>query len=647
MALEIKYPHVFTPVRVGTMKVKNRIQYAPIVSAHAETESGRCTGELLEFVGTQARSGAGIVTIGSSPIDFDRARDFYGCLSVFKDSDVPSMRLLAEEVHRYGAKISVETTHAGMIGDQSLNSGKPAFVPSVIPALHDGMYVAEMDKGDMHEVIEHWTVCIRHCREAGFDMASVCAAHGHLLSAFLSPLLNHRTDEYGGSPENRRRFPLEVLKALRAAAGNKMALELRISGDEHAPGGTSCDERIAFLQEAQKYVDMVSLSAGLNVSPQSEAYTVPSYYLPHMVNADYAARVVSELEIPVSVSGGVTTVEEAEEMLASGKADIVAMARPLIADPELVAKARSGRGSDIRPCLRCQWCTGFPPTGSQLRCAVNPIAGRESRYPEIHTAPVKKKVIVVGGGTAGMTAARTLTARGHDVILYERDDRLGGRLYEASSLWLKDGFRRYLDWSVEQTEKCGVKIVLNTFVTPDLLEREAPDAVIVAIGAEEIKPPIAGAHRTVSVAEADRGLKSIGHRVVICGAGLSGTECALQLAHQGHDVTLVDAKSADKLCRDTNARTDLFDALEVHGVKQLFEAHVTSIGENIIKMIQNGQERVLPCDTAIAAFGLRPTEGIIESLVSVVPDSWTVGDAASPGLIADANMSAFNISINI
>lgn len=647
MALEVKYPHVFTPVRVGTIKVKNRIQFAPMVSAHAETESGRCTAELIEFVGAQARTGAGIVTIGSAPIDFDEARGFFGGISIHKDSDVPGLRQLVQEAHRYGAKLSVDLTHAGSAGLPGVLKGKPALVPSAVPGVNDGMYVKKAERGELREVIERWTNCVRHCREAGFDMAMVDAAHGNLLSAFLSPRTNRRRDEYGGSPENRRRFPLELLRAVRAAAGNKLAIELSISGDEHMEGGTPVEERIAFLQEAQKYIDMVFVTAGTYTDKRARTYMIPAYYHPHMQNADYAARVKAELEIPVSVSGGVTTIDEAEELLASGKADVVAMARPLLADQELVTKAWRGEAERIRPCLRCQWCLNFATAGTQVRCAVNPQAGRETKYREILRANRSKKVMVIGGGPAGMTAARTLAARGHEVTLYEREGRLGGRLFEASSLWVKDGFRRYLDWSVRETLECGARIVLGTFVTPDLIEREAPDAVVVAVGAEEIKPPIAGAHRVVSVVEADRGLREIGQRVVICGGGFSGCECALQLAHEGRQVTIVDAKQEEELCRELEIRTLLFMKLEELGVERLFGAHVTSFVEGGVKMIHEGRERLLPCDTAIASFGLRPTEGIIESLRTVIAESVVVGDASEVGLIADANMSAFNACVEI
>lgn len=649
MSPATRYPHVFQPIRVGNVTIKNRIEYAPIVSNHAETLSGIVTNDLLEFVGAQARSGAGLVTIGSSPIDFDRARDFYGCLSVTRDSDVAGLSLLADEVHRYGAKLSIELTHAGAISDPGLLSG-PAFAPSVIPGIHNPSTTKEIDRTEMDQVKQHWVDCVRRLKLAGFDMAMIHGGHMNLFASFLTPLLNRRKDEYGGSPENRMRFPLEILGACRQEAGDDFGLEIRLSGDERVEGGVSLEERIQFLNAAAPYIDLVNISTGGFLDPQALAYTHPPYYLPHLLNVETAARIKQGISIPVSVTGGITSIEEAEQVLAAGKADMVAMAKALIADQDLVTKVKLGRVKEVRPCLRCLECM-HGPMGGPLRCAVNPQAGRELKYREIPLARRKKRVLVIGGGPAGMTAARTARERGHEVVLWERSDRLGGRLYEASALPHKDGFRAYTSWAIRKTNECGAEIVLDKEATPEAIADEAPEVLIVAVGAELVVPAITGidSPHVITVVEADLGREPVGDRVVVCGGGISGSECALGLAMEGRKVKLVDILPEETLCREVAifARTALLKLLEDHGVERI-QGTLDMITESrAVVTDPDGSSTELPADTVVVAVGLRPDLSSIEPLLDVVPESYLVGDARGVGNIGAANHDAFNVAVEV
>jgi len=650
MPVATKYPHVFQPIAIGSMMIKNRIQFAPLVSNHAETVTGAVTHDLLAFVGTQARSGAGLVTIGSSPIDFDRARDFYSCLSVTRDTDIPGLSLLADEVHRYGAKLSIELTHAGAISNFAYPNG-PAFAPSVIPGIHNPAATKEIDRAEMQEVAQHWVDCIRRVKKAGFDMAMIHGAHMNLFASFLTPLLNHRTDEYGGSPENRMRFPLEVLEACKQEAGPDFHLELRISGDERVPGGVSLEERIAFLNAATPYIDLVVVSTGGFVFPETAAYMMAGYHFPHLLNVETAATIKKHVDLPVSVVGGITTIAEAEEVLAAGKADMVAMAKALIADQDLVTKAKLGRAGEIRPCLRCLECAYGGLTGIPLRCAVNPQAGREVKYREIPPARRKKRVLVVGGGPAGMMAARTARERGHEVSLWEQSDRLGGRLYEASALPQKDTARAYVDWAVRTTQACGATIVLGKKATPEAIAAEAPDAVIVAVGAEFTRPPIAGIDlpHVMTVSEADLGTRPTGRQVVVCGGGLSGSECALGLAMAGKKVTVVDILPEEELCQEAVdlVRVALFNLLKDHGVQRVQGTVKTITPSAVALTLPDGIETQLPADTVVVAFGLRPDPSVVDPLLEVVPESYRVGDCRSVGRIFTANHDGFNVAVEV
>jgi len=648
------YPHVFQPIQIGNMLVKNRIQWSPIVSNHAEVESGLCTPELIEFIAAQARTGVGIVTIGATPIDFDRGRDFFSCLSVTRDTDTPYLKRIANEVHRYGAKISVELTHAGRMVNaaEAALKGKPALAPSVIPGVDDGRNIKSISREEMDQVIQNMVAAVKRCIHAGFDMVMVHMGHGNLFSSFLTPAFNLRKDEYGGSLENRMRFPLEVLKAVREVAEGKINVEMRIAGKEYIPNSSTLEERIIFLKEAQKYVDLVNISAGTLFDRIGFAYNMPGYYIPPKFNVEVAAEIKKHLDIPVSVVGGISTIEDAEEILASGAADIVLMAKALIADEELVKKAYRGKAQDIRPCLRCMFCLRNAmfdaPLGS---CAVNPRSYRE-KYRILPKAENKKKVMVIGGGPAGMEAAQTLVKRGHEVVLYEKENQLGGRLYEASALYLKEGFRRYIKWVIRQTENCGAKIILGTTVTPELIAQENPDAVIVAIGAETLLPPIKGIDlpHVITVSEADRKLKPIGEKVVICGGGLSGSECAIELGREGKNVTLVDALPEEETCKEMFPlmRPMVSEKLREFKVNLLYETKVTEIADKgVIVTDKQGQSRLLEADTVIVAFGLRQNKELIEQLCSVVPETYVVGDAYQIGLIGTAVNNAFDMALEV
>ena len=622
-----------------------------MVSAHATSLEGYVTEGLIAYVGAQARTGASIVTIGSTPVDYDRARDFYGSLSVINDTDVPDLMLLAEAVHRYGAKISVELVHAGRIAHSEFLHGKPKFVPSLMPNLDSGQAVKEISPAEMKDVIRNYVACVRRLKRAGFDMVMVHAAHGNLVSSFLSPYFNRRTDAYGGSLEKRMRFPLELLKAVREEAGDKLNIELRICGNEYIEGSPTLEEVTAFIQEAEKYIDMVIVSGGLLFIPEYSVYTMPPYYMPHMLNVPSAAEIKKHVSIPVSVVGNITSIEEAEDILASGKADIVAMARNLIADQDFVTKAYRGQSKEIRPCLRCLNCTNYTREGSPVRCSVNPQAGRELYYRFIPKADKKKKVMVIGGGAGGMMAAQTAVKRGHEVVLYEQSDKLGGKLYAAGAMLCKDGFRKYIDWDIKTTMECGSRIIFNTAVTPEIIEAENPDAVIIAIGAEEIRPSIPGIDlpHVVSVENADLKVAEIGDNVVVCGGGLSGMECAVELAKSGKKVTVVDLKTKDDLwnIRNVRIKVGLLGFIDKLNIGTYYGAKISKITHNQVEIVQNNTEIQIAADTVVLALGFKPNFEANNRLSAIIPETYLVGDCSQVGDIGSANMSAFNIAVEI
>ena len=515
-----------------------------------------------------------------------------------------------------------------------------------------GNLITRAIEEEMQKVKEAFVSCAVRVKNAGFDAVMIHCAHGvNLLSAFMSPIYNHRTDEYGGSLENRIRYPLEILKAVREAVGVSMIIECRVSGSERLSGCPSLEDTCAFLKRAQEYVDLVNVSGGA-LKSEAEAYSLPSYHMPHMLNVKYAGQIKKHIGIPVAVVGNITTMEEAEQILAEGKADVICMARNMLADPDFIKKAYRNQAESIRPCVRCFECGMAPAWGGIVRCAVNPQCGKEIKYGRIFRADEVKKVMIAGAGPAGMMAAQTCARRGHEVVLYEREEKLGGRLYEVSAMDCKDGYKRYVRWMIQETMSCGVKIVTGKEVTPQIVESENPDVLMIAVGADILTPPIEGIHlpNVVKVDDVDLNKAETGQKVVVCGAGLSGAECGVQLAKDGKQVTLIDFKSAEQLAFSGNflVRAGLNILIKQYKVEEIYEAKIQKITEKgLYYKDQAGETKFLEADTIVSAFGMRSRTKTVDMLKELVPETYVIGDAEKVGNVMKANRQAFEISVEI
>jgi NADPH-dependent 2,4-dienoyl-CoA reductase/sulfur reductase-like enzyme len=489
---------------------------------------------------------------------------------------------------------------------------------------------------------------------AGMDMIMIHGGHGHLVGQFFSPLTNKRTDRHGGSLVKRTVFANELLEAIRKKVGNRLAIEYRLSGDELVAGAPAVEDTIEFARTIQDKIDLLHVSAGNFYAPETAPRMIQPLYLPHGVNVYLAEPFKQALTIPVTTVGSLT-MDLAEEILAANRADMVAMIRALIADPECVEKARRGRGEEIRPCVRCNTCLSrsrsyLVPT----RCAVNPVAGREIQFVHVPAPAKTKKVVVVGGGPAGMEAARTAANRGHQVVLFEMGPELGGALEAAGAPPFKEDMRRYLQWATETTRKTPrLDVRLSTVAGRDVVAAERPDALVIAVGAAPVTPPLPGVDEknVVWAGDVDAGRAPVGDSIVVVGAGMTGCETALHLAQSGKKVTIIDMlpleeTAPDAIAWNLNALRSLLDRLGVETKTETTLEKVTDAG--VIVGEKDGGRREIACDTVVLSMGVRPRSDAVRDLQGLAYDVYVIGDCSRErGNLFHAVADGFNAAMEI
>ena len=639
-----RFKHVFTPLQIGGVTLKNRLGFSPMVCNQC-TIDGTVTDAMVEFVTMQARCGVAYVTIGDTQVDDDLGGAFMATLNVARRTSVPGMIRLAEAARYNGAVLSVELNHAGRGANDNLISG-PAIAPSAVCFPRCSQNVRPMDREDLERVKAQFVRAARHAVQAGFPMVMIHGAHNNLLGQCLAPLRNHRTDDNGGSPDTRRRYPLEVLRAVREAVGPKVAIELRVSATEMTPGGLELEESLDFMEAAQEYVDLIHVSRGI-VYNDAGIYTLPTFLREPMLNVEYARKAKARLRVPVATVGNFSTLDQVEQVLASGAADVVCMARAFLTDHEMVAKCLKSRQKDIRPCLRChRGCIDNSARGKASHCVVNPELGYEQYARALPEPKESRKVLVVGGGPAGITAATTLRARGHQVVLCEQSDHLGGLLVDAAAPSCKGYMKQYLSWLIRSAETCGAELRLNTEVTLDLVEQLQPDAVIVATGSEYLRPGIPGIdlENVLMLHDAEQDRQRLGKTVLVCGGGSAGLECALGLAREGHSVTVADLLPEEQFASGMPyfPRLDLMQSLKEAGVTLLPERRILRFTETGAVLETEGGEETVRADSCVIALGVRPRTALLEQLQDkyaqgVVP----VGDCEGGTNLYDATHTAY------
>lgn len=644
------YPNLCKPIQIGRVTFKNRMFSAPMGGTDISNDG--CIGaKSTAFYELRAKGGAGAVTVSECMVHPETDGSHAYHLDTRILNSLAAAAYTADAIRRHGAIPSLELSHSGMYAgtymtdktkQKSMNQWGPS--DTIRP---DGVEVKMLTKEMLQEIAAAYGETARLAKRAGFEMLMIHGGHGWLINQFLSPYFNKRTDEYGGSLENRCRFAVEVLKAVRENVGPGFPIEFRMSGSELFDGGYDLEEGCRIAQELEPYIDLLHVSAG--TYQRGFGTTHPSMFRPHGCNVYLAAEIKKHVRLPVATIGGLNDPAQMEEILASGKADIVYMARALLADPFLPRKVTENREDDIVHCLRCFTCMAERAATSTRRCTVNPLIGREIEGDEIRPASVKKKVLVAGGGPGGLYAAYTAARRGHQVILCEKESELGGILRSEQAIPFKQEMYRLAGTYARLAKQAGVEIRLNTEVTAEYAQAQGADALIIAVGSRPLIPPIPGldGDNVVLVNDYYKRKDKVKNRVIVLGGGLAGCECAVHLGQEGRSVCLVEMR--DTLAPDANVRHRPLLMEEIDRYVEVYTGYrgleVTDRG--VLCQDKDGHEHFLEGESVICALGQVSRSDVADALRDAAPYTVVIGDASRVSTITNAVYWGYHAALDI
>lgn len=680
------FKRLFQPGKIGTMELRNRI-VMPALGLNFVTDN-QINDKMVDFYTERAVGGVALVYI-SSLVEHTGEEGYEKLASLGKmgympslgeDRFIPGWRRLAEACHRHGGKLGAQLVHVGKYAHSSVLGGVQPVSPSPVKANlttcgQPGEMPRELTIPEIQRIVENIANTVKRAREAGLDTIEYNLCSGYLMREFLSPITNQRTDEYGGSLENRMRFVLQILRRTREKVGPDFPLTARLSADEFLPGGNTLKETRIIAQELEK--------AGLNgfsVVGGGHETSVPlsPMSVPRGAFVYLAQEIKKAVKVPVIASARINDPFVAERILQEGRADFLAIGRPLMADPDFPRKAQEGRYDEIRPCIACnQGCFDIVFRWKPVTCLMNPRVGREAEL-QVKPAGQKKRVLVVGGGPAGMEAARVMATRGHQVSLYERSQELGGQVNLSSVPHGRQEFGRLPAYLKGELERLGVQVHLGTEVDAALIEREKPEAVVVATGAEPIVPDIPGINGpNVAVSWDVLSEKAeVGQRVVIIGGGSVGCETAIHLAKRGAidpeaavflvNAGALDATTAislatrgntevtivemlDRIGRDFGAgnRWVFLGLLKTLGIKALTGIQVEEIGPRGVRIKKGEESQWIEADTVVVAVGARSVNGLHEALREKVEELYLIGDAQEARKAMEAVHEGFLVGCQV
>lgn len=656
-----------TPIRIGNMVLKNRIAFPPMNTNYAN-EFGSPTEQMIEYYAKRARGGAALVAIEAVSVDAE-SKNHGGQPLLCDESLVPVWSKLTDRVARYGAKTTIEITHYGSegnFGDKVSSSdvtGKGVFP------------VRPLNISEIRDIEDKYAKAAKLAKNSGFDAVTFHGCHGSLINQFLSPLYNKRTDVYGGSLENRLRFILQIIEKTRKNVGNNFPIIVRIPCDEFLKDGLKIDDTIKIAVALDKAgVDALDISGG---NPKSYVFSISPNNFPGKSGLMMlsAKKIKASVNVPVIAAGSrIRDPYTAEKFLQDECADMISFGRSFIADPNFGLKSLYGDQADIRPCLSCQNCFKSLSSGSFLTCAVNAETGREAEFKDIEKSHTSKNILVVGGGAAGMEAARVAGLRGHRVKLIEKSDKLGGTLYAASIPHNKEKISELIKWYEKQLKDLNVEVLLNSSYSPSMITEGRIDVLLLAIGSSVIRRIPGSENRNVlSAVDALTNPNKVGQRVVIIGGGATGCETAEYFgAKYEINMKYVNDLNGEFVCEKTKlpnvtnkvvtiiemldeigvdienrSRALMKFTLEENEVKILTNTRVENIYDDIVSVLnlKTGRKSEINADTVILAGGLSPNSIDIDCPDNV--DIYNLGDCDKPSNMVRAIYQAYYVAANI